>query len=305
MPSRLERCVAAQARELAGQTRGVGVLEQTLAGAFGGDVRGLGQEPIEVPVLEDELRRALLPDPLHAGNVVARVADEGSQVEQLGRPDAEALFDGRLVDASPLHRVEQLDAGPHELHQVLVRRDDADLGLAGRRLDQRRDHVVGLEARHDEPRYAERRADLRDERELRREILGLLVAPRLVLGIELVPEAAAGRIHGDDDVGRPFLAQDLREHRREAVGRVGRGSVGSAEVRDGEEGAVDRVRPVDDDEAPRRAARRLRGMGRHGAMVSRAAGYAVRISRAGSGALSSIRVGSTRIPRITVSIAWV
>ena len=90
----------------------------------------------------------------------------------------------------------------HELVRVAVAGDDHDVdarvgGLHG----ERRDHVVGFDAGIFELLDLERVEHFVDQRQLRAEQVGGLLAARLVLGVELVAVgAAAGRVERDRDV---------------------------------------------------------------------------------------------------------
>ena len=105
----------------------VGLRLQRLARALGLHLAGAWRAGSRAsPYSLDQLGGALLADPLHAGNVVGRVADQRAQIEQLLGRHAEALLDFGGPVAAVLHRVEQRDALADELHQVLVGRDDRD-----------------------------------------------------------------------------------------------------------------------------------------------------------------------------------
>ena len=79
-----------------------------------------------------------------------------------------------------------------------------------------------------------------DQRQLRREQVGRLLAARLVVGVELVAvRAPAGRVERDRDVVGLLVGEHLGEHRREAVDRVGdRARLGREVGRQREEGPV-------------------------------------------------------------------
>ena len=113
-----------------------------------------------------------------------------------------------------------------ELEGVAVAGDHDHVDAVGRGAGrQRRDHVVGLDARHLQLADLERVEHLVDQRKLRREEVGRLLAAGLVLGIELVAiRAAAGRVERDGEVIGLLVGDHLGEHRREAVDRVGDGS---------------------------------------------------------------------------------
>ena len=62
------------------------------------------------------------PDLRHARHVVDGVAGERQQIEHLVRAHVELREHAGLVERLVAHRVDELDAGTHELRQVLVRR---------------------------------------------------------------------------------------------------------------------------------------------------------------------------------------
>jgi hypothetical protein len=217
------------------------------------------QQALQVAPLADQLRRTLLPDALHSRNVVARVAHQRAQVENALRRHAEALLHLGWTETAVLHAVEERDPLADQLHQVLVRGDDRHPGLGRRLLHQGCDDVVGLEARDLEDRDAVGLHQLANHGNLRREILGLGLASRLVVPVELVAKAGAARIEDDHhDVGL-LLAQHLAEHVDEPVGRSRGRAVGSAQTRDGEEGAVQAVGAVDEKDPGRSTRRRRHG----------------------------------------------
>ncbi len=111
-------------------------------------------DAFEAAVGGDQLRRGLLADAGNAGQVVAGVAAQARVVEVLRGRDAEApLRDAGLVvervvgDAALV--VEHLDVRVvDELVRVAVAGDDHDVhALGGGLRGERRDHVVGLDAR--------------------------------------------------------------------------------------------------------------------------------------------------------------
>ncbi len=84
-----------------------------------------------------------------AGDVVDRVAGQRLHVDDPVGADAELLDHLVGADRLVLQRVEHLDAGRDELHQVLVGGDDGDPAAGGGRLrGVGGDDVVGLEAGH-------------------------------------------------------------------------------------------------------------------------------------------------------------
>ena len=246
-----QRHVGAQGREALREARRLGVLAQRVARACAGHLFDVVEQALEVPPLADQLRRPLGTDPLHAGDVVARVADQRAQVADPLRRHAKALLHLGGAEARVLYPVEQGHPLAHELHQVLVGGDDRDLRVRRRALDEGRDHVVGLDVLHLEDRDPVRLDQLAHDRDLRREILGLGLAARLVPGEEAMSEGLAARVEDhDQDVGL-LVAQHLAEHVDEAVGGVRGRAVGRAQSGDREEGAVEGVGAVDEDDLGR------------------------------------------------------
>ena len=126
------------------------------------------QQRIKITVLGNQLCGGLDADAGHAGHVVDRVASERLHVDDLVGCDAE--FFEHLVGSHALifHRIEHIDARPHQLHQVLVGRHDRDLAAGFRDLGRvGRDQVVGLESLFLDARDIERLHGIADQRELR------------------------------------------------------------------------------------------------------------------------------------------
>ena len=92
---------------------------------------------------------------------------------------------------------------------------------------------------------------LAHQRDLRRKVLGLRVATGFVVGVELVAKGLAARVEDHDHRVGLLLAEHLGEHVHEAVGGVGWKAAGSAQPRDGEEGTVEGVGAVDEDDLRR------------------------------------------------------
>ncbi len=121
-----QRDVVLQRGEPLREPRRVGLFLERAARARRRDLAGVREQVLERSVLGDQLRGALLADPLHAGNVVGGIADQRAQVEHARGRNAEALLHLRRAVAASLHGVDQLDALRDELHQVLVGRQDRD-----------------------------------------------------------------------------------------------------------------------------------------------------------------------------------
>jgi hypothetical protein len=106
-----------------------------------------------------------------------------------------------------------------ELERVTVAGDDHDVdAVGGRARRERRDHVVGFDTRDRELADRERFENLVDQRQLRREQVWRLLAPGLVLGVELFAEGApAGGVERDRDLIGLLVGEHFGQHRREPV----------------------------------------------------------------------------------------
>ena len=90
----------------------------------------------------------LMPMPGTPGTLSIEVARQSLHIDDLFRRHAELLDHLVAADALGFHAVEHRDAGAHELHQVLVGRDDRHVAAGiDRRLGIGRDQVVGLDSR--------------------------------------------------------------------------------------------------------------------------------------------------------------
>ena len=143
-----------------------------------------------------------------------------------------------------------VDAGPDQLHQVFVGRDDGHVAagfddVAG----IGRDQVVGLIAVLFDGGDVEGFDRIADQRELRDEFFGRRRTLRFVFVVDLVAKGFASGIENDGDVGWRFrrlaLAQQLPQHGAKAVHRADRQSVGRPrQRRQRVEGAEDVARSV-------------------------------------------------------------
>ena len=180
----VERAVHELARLLADvdltvEDRHLAVLEHAVFG-FAEILALLGRQLVEVledafegSVGRDQLGGGLLADTGHAGKVVARVAAQCRVLGVLRGSDSAATFgDPRLVVERVVGNaalvVEDLDVRIRdELERVTVAGDDDHVDAVGRGAGrERRDHVVGLDARNRELADRERFDDLVDQRQL-------------------------------------------------------------------------------------------------------------------------------------------
>ena len=126
-------------------------------------------------------------------------------VDDLFRRHAELLDHLVAADALRLHAVEHRDAGAHELHQVLVGRDDGHVAAGiDRRLGIGRDQVVGLEAIEFDARHVEGFDGVANERELRNELFRWRRPLRLVFRIDVVAKGLPAGVEDNGDVRRGF-----------------------------------------------------------------------------------------------------
>ena len=242
-----QRCIPPQRHELAGETRHLGMLDQVLAALGLLDLFGAFQQPVEVTIVVDELRRRLDADAGHARHVVGAVARQRLHVNHPLRIDAEAIKHLFRADLAVLEVVvHDYRVAFDELHQVLVGGDDGDpraprAGSVG----VGRDQVVGLEALKLDRRQVEGAGGLADEGELRNQLLRRLAPVRLVGLVDLVAEGEPRGVENYRGVVRIGFPQDLPEHVGEAEDRIDRRAVWAGEGGKRVKGAEDKARAVD------------------------------------------------------------
>ena len=239
------------------EPRRLGVLYQRLA-AFGLlDLVGPRQDPFEIAVGVDQRGRRLDADARDAGHVVGGIAGERLDLDHLVGADAEFLGHLGGADRARADGIEHAHARTHELHHVLVGRDDDHLeaGLAG---DARigGDDVVGLEALDLDARDVEGAGGLADKRELRDQVLGRRRPVGLVIGVDVVAEAGPALVEDDREVPGVATLDDIVHQLDEHVAKPGHGAGGRpvAAAQGGQRviGAEDVARAVDQVDAARR-----------------------------------------------------
>jgi hypothetical protein len=213
------------------------------------DVIRMRQHGIEAAVAVDPLRGGLGADLLHARHVVDAIADQGQEIDDLPRIDAELLADPGRVEDGAGHGVDQRHPVADQLRQVLVAGGDHD-GLAAalglRR--QRRDHVVRLHPGDAQQRQSERPHQCMQRLHLHRQFLRHRRPVGLVLGIEVVAE---GPPRGVEDHGHParrIIRAQLAQHVGDSVQSAGGLAIGTGQRRQRVEGAVQVGRPVHQDQ---------------------------------------------------------
>ena len=247
------RHVLLEANEIARDARLVGELDELFAALGLLDLAGARQERVEVAVLVDQLGRRLDADARHAGDVVGRIAGQRLHVDDLVGRYAELLQHLVAAELLRLHGVEHDDAGPHELHQILVGGDDGDVAAGvDHLLRVGGNEVVGLKAELLDAGDVERLHRVADEWELRDELLRRWRPVGLVVLVDLVAEGLLRGIEDNGEMGRCLgrlgLAQQLPQHGAKAVHGADRKAVGRARQRrqrvEGAEdvaGAIDQV----------------------------------------------------------------
>ncbi len=233
-----KRHVADELVEPAVAQDAVEMLAQRLPG-LALDVGDVGDDAGEVAVLAEPLGRRLGADAGDAGQVVARLADEGGEVAVALGKDAVLRLDGlrrhpgQLGDA--LDGVEDGDVIGDELERVPVTGADEHVHPRGLGLGrQGGDDVVGLEAVGLDGGDAQGGEDLLEQGDLAGELARRRGAAGLVLGVLLGAEGLARDVERHGDVSRVLVTQDVDEHRREAVDGVGVLAGARREVLDGQ-----------------------------------------------------------------------
>ncbi len=183
-------------------------------------------------VLDDAVRRLVLVEPFrgglgadlgNAGDVVGGIADERKVVDDLLGPHVELGLDRVAVHARVGHRVDQRHLVGDELGEVLVAGGDQHAEpLLLRRGTERADDVVGLDARDAQQRQSHRLDGVENRPHLGAQVVRHRGSCCLVLRIEVVAEGLARGVEHDGDMGWLLLAQQLEDHRQDAVQRAGR-----------------------------------------------------------------------------------
>ncbi len=169
----VERYVGAQFDQLARQPCEIGIGNDTFAAFLLLDLAGPRQKRFEIAEFFQKLGCGLRTDPRNARHVVGGITGQRLQVDHLFRRDAPFLDDIGNADLLVLHGIVHMHIGRHQLHQVLVGRDDGDIGAGG--FCQPRiggDDVVGFETFGFDARKIKSAGRLADQTELRHQVLG-------------------------------------------------------------------------------------------------------------------------------------
>ena len=254
------RHLVGELHQLLGDADQPRVLLQRLASLGLLDLARALQQRFEVAVFGDQLRGRLDADAGCARHVVGGVTGQRLHVDHLVGRDAELLEHGLWPELLLLDRIHHVDAGPDQLHQVLVGGDDG-AGAAG--LDRHpgigRDQVVGFVAFEFADRDVEGLGRFADQRELRDQVLRRLGPVGLVLVVDLVAERRAPGVEDHGDVVDLGIVEELHQHAREAVDGVDRRAVRPRHRRQRMIGAEQVARAVDQVEVLERLAVSLRG----------------------------------------------
>ena len=172
----------------------------------------------------------------HAGDAVGAVADEGEEVGELVRPDAEASPDGGLVGDPPAAAIEQHHpVAAHTLQVVVIGRAQhhpLDPRVGAVAAGPAGEQFVGAEPSRRPDRHAEGAHDVDSERHLRLQRVGV------ARGDELV--------EGDGDMGDVVLGEQRSERRQQRPAGADLGAIGRGGSRRAVEAAEQLVGPVDE-----------------------------------------------------------
>ncbi len=241
---RLQRNVANQLGQLPVEQHRRQVLAQRRTGLALDLVHPVHQVSQRAELL-DPLGDGLFPHPRDLRQVVRRVAAQRREVRVLLRRQAVLVLDGLRGEAGELRDalgwVQHRDVVGDQLQRIPVPGTDRDAeALRGGLRGQRRDDVVGLVVLLAQHRDVERAQDVLDQADLAAELVRRGAAIGLVIGEGLAAEGLAGDVEGDGEVGGRLVAEQVDQHRGEAVDRVGVLPGAGLEVllRQGVEGAV-------------------------------------------------------------------
>ena len=108
------------------------------------------------------------------------------------------------------------------MEEVAIGRDDHRLQPSlGGSASQGGDGVVGLVALHGDHGDLQGLENLEDQPELLAKLVRRLLSSRLVVRVLGQSNGRAAEVEGDGDIVRPLFGQQLDEHRREPVHRIG------------------------------------------------------------------------------------
>ena len=210
------------------------------------DIRQQTVDLVDALIFPDERRRCLFPHAGNAGDVVARVAHQRLEVDDVDGREAVA-FEKRLrrhvLRRGLAHaRGDELDGRVlgDELERVLVSRgDDAVPALFFALARDRADEVVRFKADELIAGDVHRVEHVLQIGDLHGEFLGHGMARGLVALVFQVTEGRLAAVEGDAERLGLFLIHKAREHREKAEDRVGEKTVARRERTNAVIGAVD------------------------------------------------------------------
>ena len=242
--------------QLPGEPGLVGELEEVFAQLLLLDVRGRGQHRFEAAVLSHQPGRGLGTDPGHAGHIVRGVAHQPEEVDDLIGFDAEFLAHAIGLDEFVLvggaAGIQQLNAGSHQLHEVLVPGDDRHLQLLRDRFEgQGADQVVGFVPLLFQNGHSHGFSQLADARQLGAHLVGHLLPGGLVFFVHPVPEGRRGRVEEDGQVVGLMPSEQLDQGVGKAEDRAGVFALGIDQgvVDEREVGPIGNGHAVDEEDA--------------------------------------------------------
>ncbi|OPZ81468.1 MAG: hypothetical protein BWY76_03022 [bacterium ADurb.Bin429] len=172
----------------------------------------MGEQVLQRAVLLQQLRRGLLADAGHAGDVIRRVAGKRLHIGNLHGSDAVALHHtGSII----LYRIGQAFFIHQHVHGIIYKLKSIAVGGDDERLPTFRfsaagegaDDVIRLEAFDTEHGNAHRLQHL----------VGHGLAVRLVVFIRFMAEGGGGHVKSDGDIIRLHLIEEHHHHLRETV----------------------------------------------------------------------------------------
>lgn len=154
-------------------------------------------------------------------DIIGAIPYQSQVIKDVLRFESELLDKGVGRSREILHGIHAVDIWSQKLFEIFISGIDRDdkIRICLMSLDQGRDDIISLIARHDQAWDTELIDDLFGDRELMLEVVIHLLAISLVVRILLMPQGLDRRIPGNDEIVRLFL-EDPHEHTEKTIDNI-------------------------------------------------------------------------------------